>query len=92
MPMPSGGAMARPAGSVVVVRWHDAGSASTPEEAAHIVRESVGFLIRENRKGIWITMEPDALSSVHFIPRGMILGSALVSPAAVVEARRRAAH
>ena len=90
MPTLSGGAMARPAGSVVVVRWHDAGSASTPEEAARIVRESVGFLIRENRKGIWLSMEPDALSAVHFIPRGMILGSAVVSAVAVAEARRRA--
>lgn len=84
--------MPRPAGSVVVVRWHDAGSASTPDEAARIVRESLGFLIRENRKGIWLTMEPDALSAVHYIPRGMILGTATVDALAVSAARLRASR
>ncbi len=60
-------------GEIVVVRWHDAGSAATPEEAESIIRESVGFFVRKNGKGITLAMERDALSDVHFVPRGMVL-------------------
>jgi hypothetical protein len=71
------------AGELVLVRWHDAGSAETAEEAAAIVRESVGFFVRRNRAGLWLSMERDQLSQVHFIPRGMILAvSRFDAPAA----------
>lgn len=63
------------AGSVVLVRWHDAGSGATEEEAAGHHRVSVGFLVKRNRAGIWLSMESDQLSGIHFIKRSMLEGS-----------------
>lgn len=60
-------------GSVVEVRWHDAGSGRDEDEAAAHIRTSVGYLQRRGTKGVWIAMESDALSDVHFIPAGMVI-------------------
>lgn len=59
---------------IIIVEWHDAGSAATKEEAETIYRQSVGFEV-ENKPGhgITIAMESDELSGVHFIPWGMVL-------------------
>ena len=57
---------------IVIVEWHDAGSGVDCDDAANHHRESVGFLVKRNRAGIWIAMESDQLSDVHFIPRGMV--------------------
>lgn len=59
---------------IVIVTWLDAGSGSSEEEAAGHIRRSVGYMTRKSKKGIWISMEDDVLSGVHFIPRGMVLG------------------
>ena len=59
-------------GGLVAVYWWDAGSGADEEEAADHHRVSVGFQINRNRKGIWISMEEDCLSGVHFILRAMI--------------------
>ena len=58
---------------VIIVEWHDAGSASTKEEAETIIRYSVGFEVAvERNHGVTITMESDQLSGVDFIPWAMV--------------------
>lgn len=58
---------------IIVVEWHDAGSASTKEEAEAIIRYSVGFEVAvERNHGVTITMESDQLSGVHFVPWAMV--------------------
>ena len=57
---------------LVLVHWHDAGSGTDEDDAENHYRCSVGFQTKRNRRGIWISMEDDGLSMVHFIPRGMI--------------------
>lgn len=57
---------------IVKVKWHDAGAADTIQEAAAYIRSSVGYLVKKNKKGIWLTMEKDQLGQIHFIPAGMI--------------------
>lgn len=58
---------------IIIVEWHDAGSAHTIEEAKHIIRRSVGYEV-ENKvgEGVTLSMEPDQLSGVHFIPWAMV--------------------
>lgn len=58
---------------IIVVDWWDAGSGHDCDEAANIFRKSVGYEVRrEQGFGVWISMEDDQLSSVHFVPWGMI--------------------
>ena len=58
---------------VIIVEWHDAGSAATKEEAESIIRFSVGFQIAVERgHGVTLTMESDELSGVNFIPWDMV--------------------
>ena len=54
------------------MHWHDAGSGVDCDDAAEHHRQSVGWLVKRNRAGVWISMESDGLSQVHFIPRGMV--------------------
>ena len=63
---------------LVAVKWLDAGSGDDEEEANGHMRYSAGFEVKrvldghEDGRGIWIAMEEDAGSSVHYIPEGMI--------------------
>ena len=58
---------------VLIVSWYDAGSGADIAEAASHHRKSIGYPVRqEPGVGVWISMEPDQLSGVHFIPWGMI--------------------
>ncbi len=58
---------------VLIISWLDAGSASDVGEASNYHRKSIGYPVKqETGKGVWISMEPDQLSGVHFIPWGMI--------------------
>lgn len=57
---------------LVLVFWWDAGSGHDIDDASNHHRKSVGFLIEQNEKGVFIAMEDDALSGVHFVPLGMI--------------------
>lgn len=58
---------------IVIVRWHDAGSGDTNRQAASHIRDSIGYLVKWRKKGIWLSMERDRLSGVHFIPEGMVI-------------------
>ena len=60
------------ASRLIIVCWHDAGSGDTLEEAASHVRLSAGFEMRNDELGVWLSMEDDMLSGVHFIPLAMI--------------------
>lgn len=58
---------------LILVHWHDAGSGADVTEAKSHHRKSVGYEV-ENviGVGVVISMEPDQLSGVHFIPWAMI--------------------
>ena len=58
---------------IVIVRWHDAGSGYDEDDAASHYRNSIGYQTKRTRAGIWLSMEDDGFSHVHFIPRGMVL-------------------
>ena len=70
------GVMKKP---IVVVSWYDAGAGATVEEAKSYHRKSVGYLVEDSEDGVVITMEPDELSGVHFVPRGMVTGMVVVN-------------
>lgn len=63
---------------IVIVRWHDAGSGADCEEASNHFRCSVGYRVKtvrppEKKAGIYIAMESDCLSNVHYIPWAMVV-------------------
>jgi len=68
---------------IVVVIWRDASSslgdprnAADLHEASEVVVHTVGFLVRRDRKGLYLTTDWDsgdgAMRGIHFIPNGMI--------------------
>ena len=58
---------------VIIVSWLDAGSGADMQECSNYHRKSVGYPVKqEPGVGVWLTMEPDQMSGVHFIPWGMI--------------------
>ena len=70
----------------MAVKWLDAGSGTDETEASSHLRYSAGF--ETNRilnqadpaAGIYIAMEEDAGSDVHFIPEGMIITVTPLAP------------
>jgi hypothetical protein len=66
----------------VIVTWNDAWESqedATPEEIKHepVVQNTIGFLIRDNKKGITLATEyaddGSGLRTTNFIPRGMVV-------------------